>query len=144
MRKKLERMKSAEKAVTEAALLSAIKRLDNNADTFISNLLTERERLTIGRRVLIANLILSGYTQMEINERLSVSPNTYSKIKRWLDEELPDFENTNQIERGRLKAKTKLRRHYPAPFSFESLQKKYPMHYLLFTLSQELIKRLES
>jgi uncharacterized protein YerC len=143
MRKKLERMKSAEKAAIEAALISALKRLNNNADTFIRSLLTERERLTIGRRILIANLILSGYTQMEINERLNVSPNTYSKIKRWLDEELPNYESTNKIERGRLEAKTKTRKYYPAPFSFESLRKKYPMHYLLFTLSKDIINRLE-
>jgi len=144
MRKELKKMKSAEKVATEAALNAALKRLGNNADSFVINLLTESERLTIGRRVLIANLILSGYTRMEINERLSVSPNTYAKIKRWLDEELPNYESTNLIERKRLSVKTEVRKRYPAAFSFESLQRKYPMHYLLFTLSKELIKRLES
>jgi Trp operon repressor len=82
MRKKLERMKPAEKVATEAALAATLKRLDNRADYFINNLMTERERFMIGRRVLISNLILSGYTQMEINQRLSVSPNTFTKIKR--------------------------------------------------------------
>ena len=144
MRKKLEKMKSAEKAATEAALSAVLKRLNNNADHFISSLLTERERLTIGRRVLIANLIISGYTQMEINQRLSVSPNTYSKIKRWLDDALPDFQTTNEIERARLNAKYKVKVQYPDPLTFAALRKKYPLDFLLFNLSKELIDRLKT
>ena len=143
MHKKLEGMKSAEKAAINAALSAALKRLDNNAEYFISNLMTERERLTIGRRVLIANLILSGYTRMEINQQLSVSPNTFAKIKRWLDEALPNFESTNEIERVRLSVKvTKVMRR-PNPLTFDALRKKYPMHFLLFNLSKELIDKLK-
>lgn len=144
MSKKLEKMKTAEKAAVRASLEAALVRLNNNADLFIENLLTETERLTIGRRLLIANLILSGYTRMEINERLNVSPNMYAKIKRWLDDELPQFESTTKIERARIKLKNKAKKIYIDPFSFAALQKKYPMHFLLFTLSKELINRLES
>jgi uncharacterized protein YerC len=144
MSKKLGKMKIAEKTAVKASLEAAVIRLNNNADSFIDNLLTETERLTIGRRLLIANLILSGYTRMEINERLNVSPNMYAKIKRWLDDELPDFESTTKIERGRIKEKKMTGKVYLDPFSFAALQKKYPLHFLLFTLSKELIKRLES
>jgi len=143
MRKKLEKMKLEEKVATEAALTAVTKRLNNSADHFIQSLLTERERLTIGRRVLIANLILSGFTQMEINQKLSVSPNTYSKIKRWIDDELPNFEATNEIERARSVTKYKARMHYPKPLTFAAMRKNYPLDFLLFNLSKELIDRLE-
>jgi Trp operon repressor len=143
MRKKLERIKPAEKAATKAALSATIKRLDNNAEDFINNLLTERERITIGRRTLIANLILSGYTQMEINQRLSVSPNTYTKIKRWLDSALPNFESTNEIERGKINSQAKIATSRIDPLSLAAMEKKYPLHFLLFTLSKNVIDNLK-
>ncbi len=136
-------MKTAEKTAVRASLEAAVVRLNNDADLVINNLLTDTERITIGRRLLIANLILSGYTRMEINERLNVSPNMYAKIKRWIAEELPNFESATKVERSRIKTKNKVEKPYIDPFSFAALQKKYPMHYLLFTLSKELIKRLE-
>jgi Trp operon repressor len=144
MRKKLEMMKRAEKAAIEAALAASIKQLGNDANHFISSLMTQRERFTVGRRVLIANLILAGYTQMEINNRLSVSPNTYTKIRRWLDEELPNFETTNEVERSRLNAKNKAKTQYLGPLTFKALEKKYPMHFLLFNISKELIDNLKT
>ena len=144
MRKKLEKMKPTEKAATEAALSGVLKGLNNNAENFINSMLTERERLTIGRRALIANLIVSRHTQMEINQMLSVSPNTYSKIKRWIDDELPNFETTNEVERARMRIKHKERPHYPNPLTFEALRKRYPMDFLLFNLSKELIDSLKT
>jgi Trp operon repressor len=144
MRRKSGRMKSPEKEATEAALTAALKRLNNDADDFIYKLLTESERLTVGRRVLIAHLILSGYTRMEINQLLSVSPNTYTKIKRWLDSELPDFESTHKTAQARSSADGNPHKRHSAAFTLENLRKNYPMHFLLFTLSSKLLNRLKN
>ena len=143
MRKKIEKMSAAEKAAIEAALSAVLKNVDNKADTFIDTFLTQREHLVVGRRILIANLILNGSTQMEINNTLGVSPNTYTKVRRWISGDSPSFEVSNEIdrERGQKPSSTVER---SGPISFESLRKKYKTHYLLFTLSEHLLKKLKS
>jgi hypothetical protein len=80
---------------------------------------------------------------MEINQILSVSPNTHAKIKRWLDESMSRFEETNEVERKRMENKKVSRKKYAKPLTFAALKKSYPMHFLLFNVSDEILKRLK-
>jgi Trp operon repressor len=142
MSKATKRIKEAEREAIETALTAAIEKSENNAYALFNQLLTEQERIVIGRRVLIANLILHGKTQMEINNLLNVSPNTYTMIRRWLDDSLPSYDATNEIERRRKANPKTKRKTYPKRYSFADLQKKFPLHFLLFTISEKLLKRL--
>src|SRR6056297_3653374 len=74
-------------ALLEQVIQDAMVRLGNphSAQNFISDVLTQQERLTIGRRILIARLFVEGYSGAEIADVMPVSPNTLSRIRRWLE-----------------------------------------------------------
>jgi len=133
-----------EQKLIQTALTSAAKQFSgkNAVNSFIEQVLTERERHAIGRRLAIARLILAGATYYEICEKLHISPNTFRNIRRWVSAELPAYnsildENKKiklEVDRGKSK-KNSVR---VIPFSFEDLKQRYPMHFFLFNLTDEL------
>ena len=147
MRRTIEETPSKEKVVVLAALDKAAQRFSGGdaVAKFIREVLTEGEKLVIGRRLAVAQMILAGCTYYEIRNRLHVSPNTFSRINKWLDELFPDYERVSAAEkRGvkerREKRRPALRAEYVDPLSFKSLRRKYPMHFLLFNIAEELLK----
>lgn len=126
------------------ALFKAAERIqgDDAATIFINEILTESEKITIGRRILIANMILMGYKQSEIHNQLGVSPNTFSRIRQWLSGSFPNY-NQSLKNSTNIKRVQKLTYEKPEPFSFKQMQQKYPLHSLLFTLSEKTIKSLK-
>ncbi len=106
----------------------------NGQKGHFSKLLTETEKIKIGRRLLIAQAILAGKTRMEVNEKLSVSPNTFAQINRWLETELNSYNSAYNPPKENRK---NISRH-TRPFSYEQLKKTYPTHFLLFSLFEEL------
>ncbi len=118
----------------------------NAVESFLNHALTDDEKLAIGRRIAIAQMILAGLTYYEINERLHVSPNTFSRINKWVHERLPGYAASLKQERERsLKRTTKpkrYRRRMADPLSFQGLKDRYPMHFLLFNIADSLITKL--
>lgn len=114
-----------------------------NIAQFLSKLLTESEQLTLGRRLTIARMLMSGLPQTEIRNRLGVGPNTVWKVSKWLAEELPEYGAViKKVELDSQKRKEKgKKRHYDHvdPLSFSSLRRKYPMHFLLFNIAEALL-----
>jgi uncharacterized protein YerC len=145
MRREISKIREREKQATLAALYKAAERIKGEASvqTFINDILTESERITIGRRLLIANLILTGQTYSEIHNQLGVSPNTFSRIRQWLTGRFPDYDQTLK-DTYPVSSKTRADYTKAVPFSFAHLEKKYPLHYLLFTLSRKVITDLKS
>jgi hypothetical protein len=125
----------AEEACRHAA---ARMRGDAPALASVEQLLTPEERIKIGRRVLIAQAILHGKTRYEINELLSVSPNTYAQVRKWLSEELPAYTPKPQKVTSGKQAKKK---EYVVPFSYEDMKRRYPMHFLLFAAVEKLFEK---
>jgi hypothetical protein len=101
----------------------------------LTALLTKKEKVLIGRRLLIAHAIIAGKTRMEVQAHMSVSPNTFTQIRRWVDSEFSVYYPANQAV-----GPTRQRRHKTQPFSLAHLEQKYPAHFLLFTLSKKLFK----
>ncbi len=145
MRRQVAKIKDQEKKATREALFKAADRIkgDDAVRIFISDILTESEQITIGRRILIANLILTGHTYAEIHNQFGVSPNTFSRIRQWLTGRFSDYDQTLK-DTTPIPTKTKTTYTKVAPFSYEHLKKNYPMHCLLFTLSQKTIAYLKS
>ncbi len=145
MKREISKIKEKEKKATLEALHESANRIkgDDAVRIFISDILTESEQITVGRRLLIANLILTGQTYSEVHNQLGVSPNTFSRIRQWLTGRFPDYDKTLK-ETAPTPKKTKVIYTRVAPFSFAHLKKKYPMHYLLFTLSEKTIANLKS
>jgi uncharacterized protein YerC len=112
---------------------------------FVEDLMTEDEMVTIGRRLLIAQMILSGKTQAEIRYLLGVSPNTFTRMRKWLEREIPEYGKAIKDHKKRQKERDDRRRKKvydrPQPFSLADLQRRYPMHFLLFNVAEELLRQ---
>jgi uncharacterized protein YerC len=101
---------------------------------FLRDLVTESERIMMGRRIRIARAILSGVPTDEIAERLRVGYDTIYKVRRWLDDKFPGYENAIRAMEKEFEGRQKKRdeKYLYATSALYRLKKKYPIHFLLF------------
>ena len=59
---------------------------------FLKDLLTSSERIMLGRRIIIARMLLSGETYDGITKRLKVGHDTIFRVQRWLNDQMPGYE----------------------------------------------------
>ncbi|MGD0977419.1 MAG: Trp family transcriptional regulator [Minisyncoccia bacterium] len=108
----------------------------------MSQLLTESERLMIGRRILIAQMLLNDVQFEKIIKELGVGADTIMRVYRWLESE--EINVKKIIEKIGKKGETK--RHDQSgyishdPFSFSGIKRRYPGHFALFDLIDKLKK----
>lgn len=131
MKRKLSELSEQEKIKTLDMLYTAAGTVRGRDATkaFLRDLLTPSERIMLGRRIWIARLLLQGYSQAEIGEKLKVGPNTIQRVQRWLNDQMPGYE---EAIKGMESEFAKRKKSKDDPFSFRALKKKYPMHFLLF------------
>src|SRR3989344_3074447 len=103
---------------------------------FLRDLLTESERIMLGRRIQIARMLLAGCTHRYVADGLGVGADTVWRVQKWLDDQFPGYENTIQAMNKEMDArywKSKAGQHemYATSALFR-LKKKYPLHFLLF------------
>ena len=96
---------------------------------FLRDLLTESERVMLGRRVIIARLVIGGESSRGVARRLGVGLDTVARVQKWLNDQMPGYEQ----------AITGLEKEFASrkdPLSqknlYKGLKKKYPLHFLLF------------
>ncbi len=101
--------------------------------TFLSDLLTESERVMTGRRIRIAQFLLAGMSVEDICMRLHVGIATVQSVDRWLRKSAPDYRSifTPLYQESRTR---KIPSTILATATFMVLRKKYPVHALLFRL----------
>jgi len=152
MSKNFETIGQKEQKLLDDALNHLSQQLSSPqlAQAFVDKLLTKKERLTIARRLLISSMIQRGETYMAINEKLAVSPNTFTNIKKWIEEELPDYstvlEHTETAARKRALSRQRKkpdRKDYGKPLSYQRLKHTYPAHFLLFSLAETVLSKLK-
>ena len=138
MRRKVTELTSAERMETLDALYTAAGTLKGRtaAKDFLKDLLTESERIMLGRRILIARALLAGVTHDEIVAKYKVGKDTTMRIARWLDEQLPGYQAVLADVEKEFDARKEKRAAAADPFSFAALNKKYPLHFLLFPKSK--------
>lgn len=113
---------------------------------FIQNLLTKDEQLIVGRRILIAQMILAGKTRADICAEIGISPNTFALTRTWVQQQITNYDSARktyekkQAERAKSRQKKK-RNAYRDPLSFDGLRDRYPGHFLLFNIAAELFKK---
>lgn len=134
MKKRSNQLTEKERIQTLDMLYTAMAGIHGRKDMklFLRDLLTESERIMLGRRIWIARLLLSGTPRVEIMETLKVGPNTVWRVEKWLSDCLPGYENAlvgleKEMDRRALVAERK-----DNPFGYAVLKKKYPLHFLLF------------
>ena len=96
---------------------------------FLRDLLTESERVMLGRRIQVARLLIAGATTREVAERMGVGPDTIGRIERWLHDQMPGYETAIA---GLKKAHAKRQAKYDGNARFAAMKRKYPLHFLLF------------
>lgn len=141
MRVQAKKLSSTERTEVLDALYTAAGTLKGReaAKGFLRNLLTESERIMLGRRILIARSLLSGMSYDEIVERYKVGKDTIRNVSGWLDEQLPGYEKViadMETEFGKRNEKQRDKRLY-ATSALHRLKQKYPLHFLLFPESKE-------
>jgi uncharacterized protein YerC len=135
MKRKKKDLTEKEIIKTLDALYTAVGSIRSRqaAKLILRDLLTESERLMMGRRILIARLLLGGETYEGIGERLGVGRSTVSRVDKWLNDQIPGYETAIKgIEKEERRRTTRNERDY-GPYSFRALKRKYPLRRLLFS-----------
>ncbi len=134
MKKKLSDLTEKEKMHTLDMLYTSAAHIRGRAAAklFLRDLLTPSERIMLGRRIWIARLLLSNHTRVEIGAKLKVSRNTIWRVEKWLNDQMPGYEQVIQglekeMDKRALQAERKRN-----PFGYAALKKKYPLHFLFF------------
>ena len=96
---------------------------------FLRDLLTPSERIMLGRRILIARRLIAGAQYEDIVSSLRVSERTIGKVARWLEDQIPGYE---QALKGMDQELKKRRIRHEDRKRFATLKQKYPLHFLLF------------
>jgi uncharacterized protein YerC len=97
---------------------------------FLRDLLTESERIMMGRRILIARKLIAGETFRTINAELHVGKDTVWRVERWLHDTLPGYEQALEGLEQALRERDE--KYLYATSALYRLKKKYPLHFLLF------------
>lgn len=97
---------------------------------FLRDLLTQSERIMMGRRIIIARMLIAGEPHRVIEKQLRVGTTTISRVQRWLEDQFPGFETAikemeKEFDRRTAKGPLEL-------FSYAWMKRKYPLHFLLF------------
>jgi len=107
---------------------------------FLRDLLTESERIMIGRRIIIAQRLLEDKSYVEIKQELGVGVDTIMRVHKWLEDENYGYEETIKKLEKEYKNR-KWSEKNPGTSGFAQLKRRYPLHFFLFNLFDELNKK---
>jgi len=128
-------------------LYTAVSSLNSREEVkkFLRDLLTESERIMMGRRIIVAQRLLEDKSYLEIKQELGVGMDTIMRVHRWLEDDIDGYEKVvKKLEKVFESRQEKRDRAYLDPFSFEGLKKRYPLHFFLFNLFDDLNKKNKS
>lgn len=125
------------------ALYTAVESLKSRDEVknFLRDLLTEGERIMVGRRIVIAKRLLNEESYEQIIREMKVGADTIMRVHRWLEDDVEGYEKAvKKLEKVLESRQEKINRAYVDPFSFQGLKRRYPLHFFLFNLFDELNK----
>jgi len=144
MKVKPRKLKNNDKMRYLDTLYTAISSLKSRDEVkrFLRDLLTESERVMIGRRIIVAQRLLEDKSYFEIRQELGVGMDTIIRVHRWLEDDIDGYEKVvKKLEKIFESRQEKRNQAYLDPFSFEGLKKRYPLHFFLFNLFDNLGKK---
>ena len=125
-------------------LYTAISSLKSREEVkrFLRDLLTESERIMMGRRIIVAQRLLEDKSYLEIKQELGVGMDTIIRVHRWLEDDVDGYEKVvKKLEKIFESRQEKIDKAYLDTFSFAGLRKRYPLHFFLFNLFDDLNKK---
>ena len=98
MKVKQDKLTKRQIIETLDALYTAAGAMKGRAETklFLRDLLTQSERIMLGRRILIAQRLVAGERYDDIQSELGSGPGTIANIERWLQDQVPGYEKAIQ------------------------------------------------
>ncbi|MBY0539061.1 hypothetical protein K2P56_01315 [Patescibacteria group bacterium] len=124
-----ERIKTLDLLYTAAASI----RGRDAMKLFLRDLLTESERVMLGRRIWVARLLMQGQTTEDIARDLKMSLRTVYRVQYWLKDQFPGYETTLKEMEKVMDTRAKLHEAKAEPFSYAALKKRFPLHSPLST-----------
>ena len=122
-----EKNKLLEDLYTMIAALKSREEVKN----FLKDLLTPSESLMLARRIQVAKMLLDGKTHEEIKTELKVGLDTINRVQYWLHSGFGGYlKALKKLEKIKEEKEMEWRRRYPRS-GFESIRRKYPLHFLL-------------
>lgn len=115
----------------------------NGLKMFVSDILTESEKIMLGRRILIAKRLLERQSYPEIAREIGVGFDTIFKVKKWLGGRHQGYkkvvEKFDRIIRSKTKSKSGFKDYYlSGPFA--DLKRRYKSYYWISNLLDEINK----
>ena len=142
MKVRPHKLRREEKIKYLDALYTATSVLKTRDDMkkFLRDLLTESERIMMGRRIVIAHKLLRDEGYDQIASELKAGKDTITRVHQWLQDETRGYEKAiekfQKILDQREEKRAKASQYYNSPF--KQLKKRYPLHFLLFNLFDKL------
>ena len=132
MKKMLSELSEKERIATLDALYTAAGAVRGRSamKLFLRDLLTESERIMLGRRILIARLLLQDETSDSIRQKTGAGYCTIERIRRWLQDQMPGYETAITAMEEEF-GKRDFKRKYAKSMLFR-FKRRYPLHFLLF------------
>jgi uncharacterized protein YerC len=130
MKKRASDLSEDERIATLDALYTAAGtvRGRNAMQGFLRDLLTESERVMLGRRILIARLLLSSETHDAVRARTGAGYATIARIEHWLHDAMPGYGKAVTRPEYELHRRETVTQHARDPFA--SLRQKTSLRFL--------------
>ena len=119
----------------------------NGTKSFLSDVLTESEKVMIGRRILIAKRLLIGRSYRDIVREMGVGLDTVYKVKKWLGSRHEGIENVVEKVKKSIRYASKNKSEfldYHPTSGFAGVRRKYKGYYWLSNLLDEVNKNKKS
>ena len=145
MKLKTEKLKSDIKSKCLDALYKALDfaKGRNEIRSFLNDVLTESEKIMIGRRILIAKYILDRRPPRDIVAEMGVGLDTIYRVQNWLGGRYKGYEKVIEKFKKTIRYSTKqgsrLRDYYPTG-GFADIKRRYKSYYWLSSLLDEISK----
>jgi len=112
---------------------------------FFKDLLTPDEIATLMRRIEVAVLLTTGFTYDQIAQILGVGRDKVTNVQKSLNRSGEGYKIVIKrlLEKRKRKLKLQKKREKTARSSFERLKQRYPLHFLLFNIIDEISESLE-
>ena len=115
----------------------------NEVKSFVNDILTEGEKIMVGRRILIAKRLLTGKPHREIVAEMGVGLDTVYRVKRWLGGRHKGYEKVvekiRRAVRPSAKRQSEFRDYYPTS-GLAEIRRRYKSYYWLSDLLDEMNK----
>lgn len=112
---------------------------------FFKDLLTPDEIATLMRRIEVAVLLTAGFTYKQISQILGVGKDKIANVQKSLNKDGEGYKIIIKrlLEKRKKRLKMQKKRNKAARSTFEKLKQKYPLHFLLLNLIDEISESLE-